>query len=393
MSGQLFISLLNPGIGALLATAFLLLWMHRRDQRYVLHAAWGYAAMVAGFLIQDLAPALPYELQRIPSNLAFLASACLIVGATIGRYDVAVPWRRMVIVAAGAMVVFLWFLLGAPSITGRILTISIALGLIAAQLPLILFRVPRAHLIDSIIFWIGVLSAANFIVRPLLIVALTGAVDTYDGFQQTIYWTTVQFTQALISVLFALSLMVAVAIDLMAELRQQAEGDTLSGLLNRRGFESAAGSAVRACADEGRPVALLIADLDHFKAINDSHGHPAGDAIIAGFGAHIRTLAPPGTIAGRIGGEEFALLLPDAGIDTARNLAEAIRTGMGQAGAPGTPAPTVSIGLAGAALGARLSQLLQDADEALYEAKRAGRNRVRAFTPASVDRRRIAAGS
>ena len=391
MSGQLFISLLNPGIGALLAIAFLLLWMHGRNQLYVLHAAWGYAAMAVAFLIQDLAPSLPYEAQRIPSNLAFLASACLIVGATIGRYGVPVPWRRMLAIAGTGMAVFLWFLLGAPSITGRILTISITLGVVAAQLPLVLYRVPRAHLIDSIIFWIGVLSAANFILRPVLIVALTGAVDTYDGFQQTIYWTTVQFTQALISILFALSLMVAVAIDLMAELRHQADSDTLSGLLNRRGFEAAAGSAVRACADGEQSVALLIADLDHFKAINDSQGHPAGDAIIAAFGAHIRALAPPGTIAGRIGGEEFALLLPGAGIDTARSLAEAIRTGMAGTAAPGIPAPTVSIGLTGAAIGARLSQLMQDADEALYEAKRAGRNRVRAFTPASVDTRRIAA--
>lgn len=387
MSGQLFISLLNPGIGTLLAVAFLLLWMHRRDQRYVLHASWGYAAMAVAFLIQDLAPSFPYEVQRFPSNLAFLASACLIVGATIGRYDVPIPWRRMLMIAGAGLAVFLWFLLGAPSITGRILTISITLGLIAAQLPLVLYRVPRAHLIDSIIFWIGVLSAANFIVRPLLIVALTGAVDTYDGFQQTIYWTTVQFTQAMISILFALSLMVAAAIDLMAELRHQADSDTLSGLLNRRGFESAAGAAVREVTDEGRPVALLIADLDHFKAINDSQGHAAGDAIITAFGAHIRALAPAGTIAGRIGGEEFALLLPGAGIDTARSLAEAIRIGMPHIAAP---APTVSIGLAGAALGARLSHLMHDADEALYDAKRAGRNRVRAFTPAAVDTRRIA---
>ncbi|MGQ2929169.1 MAG: GGDEF domain-containing protein [Sphingopyxis sp.] len=138
---------------------------------------------------------------------------------------------------------------------------------------------------------------------------------------------------------------------------------------------------------------MLIADIDHFKAVNDNHGHAAGDAIIAAFGAHLRAAGPAGTIAGRIGGEEFALLLPGSGIETARALAEAVRTGMTiacQPCLPGATPPTTSIGLAVAVPGAGLSQLMRDADQALYEAKRAGRNRVRAFTPAPV---RIATAS
>jgi diguanylate cyclase (GGDEF)-like protein len=396
LSGQLFISLLNPGIGVLLSVAFLLLWRHRRDQHYLLLAAWSYAAMAAGFLIQDLVPALPHELQRLPSNLAFLATGCLLVAATIGRYGLPVPRRTLAMLSTVATAIFLWFLLAMPSITGRILTISIGLGLIAAQIPLALRRAPRAHLIDHILFWIGVLSAANFLIRPLLIVALTGGFANYDGFQQSIYWTTVQFSQAMISVIFALSLMVAAAIDLTAELRQQAESDELSGLLNRRGFEAAAGRAVRACADDGRAAALLIADLDDFKAVNDTYGHAVGDAIIAAFGAHARAAAPAGTIAGRIGGEEFALLLPGTAIEAARALAETIRTGLAAACTDRLPAelrPTVSIGLAVAVPGAGLSRLMREADQALYAAKRAGRDRVRTFTPAAIDDPRIAAAS
>lgn len=387
MSGQFFIALLNPGMGLLLAVAFFLLWMHRRDQPYVLLAASSYAAMAAGFLILDFAPVLPFEAQRIPANIGFLAAAVLIVGAAIMRYRVSVPWRGMTAICAVAMTAFLWYLFIQPSITHRVLVISIALGLVALQLPLALRRVPRAHLVDHILFWVGVLSAVNFIVRPLLIIGLTGGFSTYAGFQQSIYWTTVQFSQAMISILFALCLMVAAAIDLMAELREQADGDPLSGLLNRRGFEAAAGAAVRAAANEDSPAALLIADIDHFKAVNDTHGHATGDAIIAAFGAHIRTAGPVDMIAGRIGGEEFALLLPGASIESARTLAEALRTGMAGACAPCTPKmppPTVSIGLAASIPGTGLSRLMHDADQALYEAKRAGRDRVRAFTPAPV---------
>ncbi|MBL8652471.1 MAG: GGDEF domain-containing protein [Sphingopyxis sp.] len=393
MSGQFFIALLNPGMGLLLGAAFLLLWLHRRDQRYILLAALSYAAMAAGFLILDFAPILPFELQRLPANIGFLAAAYLLVAAAIDRYRLPVPWRGMAAVCGVALAFFLWFLLVQPSITHRVLSISIALGLLALRLPLALRGMPRAHLVDDILFWVGVLSAVNFIVRPLLIIGLTGGFSSYAGFQQSIYWTTVQFSQAMISILFALCLMVAAAIDLMAELRQQAESDTLSGLLNRRGFEGAAGTAVRAAADEDRPAALLIADLDHFKAVNDTHGHAAGDAIIAAFGAHARAHGPAGMIAGRIGGEEFALLLPGAGLDAARQLAEAIRTGFAAAAAGAIPAslvPTVSIGLAASLPGAGLSQLMRDADQALYAAKREGRDRVRAFTPAPIDTLRAA---
>ena len=387
MSGQFFIALLNPGIGLLLGTAFLLLWLYRRDRRYLLAAGAGHLVTAIAFLIQDLGPVLPMEVQRIPANFGYLLAGCLIVGAIIAHYRVAVPVRAMAIIATTSMAMFLWFLLVQPSIVGRIYAISFALGLMALMIPLRMRGVPRRHLVDYILFWIGFIWSLNYILRPLLVLGVTGDIANYDGFQQSIYWTTVQFTQAICSVLSSIALMVAVAIDLMGELREQADGDPLSGLLNRRGFEGAAGAAIRAAADEGRPAALLIADIDHFKAVNDNHGHAAGDAIIAAFGAHIRAIGPAGMIAGRIGGEEFALLLPVATIESARSLAEAIRIGMAgacTASVPDRPPPTVSIGLAVSVLGTGLSRLMRDADQALYEAKRAGRNCVRAFTPAPV---------
>jgi len=387
LSGQFFIALLNPGIGLLLGAAFLLLWLYRRDRRYILAAAAGHFVTAIAFLIQDVGPVLPMEVQRIPANAGYLLAGCLIVGAIIAHYRVAVPRRAMATICTVSMAIFLWFLLVDPSIVARIYAISFALGLIALMIPLRLRAVPRRHIVDHILFWIGIVWALNYILRPLLVLGVTGDIANYDGFQQSIYWTTVQFTQAICSVLSALALMVAVAIDLMGELREQAEGDPLSGLLNRRGFEGAAGAAVRACADADRPAALLIADIDHFKSVNDTHGHATGDAIIAAFGAHIRAAGPADMVAGRIGGEEFALLLPDTSIESARALAESIRTGMAGACAPctpGTPPPTVSIGLAVSVPGTGLSRLMRDADQALYEAKRGGRDRIRAFTPAPV---------
>jgi diguanylate cyclase (GGDEF)-like protein len=386
VNGQFFISLLNPGIGFLFAIAFFLLWLNRRE-RYVAYAAGAYTASALAFLIQDVGPVLPMELQRLPANVGFLLTGVLFAAAIIKRYDLPVPWRAMGVTTAVSTAIFIWFLLGQPGIAARILTISIGAGIIASMVVVALWPVEKRHLIDRVLFWVAAFSALNLIVRPVVLLSLSGGFDNYVGFQQSIYWTTVQFTQAMVSVAAAISLMVAVAIDQIAELRREADGDNLSGLLNRRGFEAQADAALRRCHDEAQPVALLVADLDRFKSINDNHGHAVGDAIIAAFGAHVRQIGPAHMVAGRIGGEEFALLVPGAGIEAARQIAEAVRTGLQAACTDRIPAslcPTASLGIAIGTPGTTLPALMQEADQALYEAKRTGRNRVRTYTPKPV---------
>lgn len=386
LTGQFFISLLNPAIGLLFAVAFFMMWLNRRET-YIAYAAGAYVATASAFLIQDLAPVLPMELQRLPANIAFLLTGALFAAAIIKRYGLPVPWREIVVAMTVSLAVFLWFLLGHPDIAARIYAISIGAGAIALMVVRALWPIEKPYLIDRVLFWVAALAAINLIVRPIAILTFSGGFDNYDGFQQSVYWTTVQFSQAMVSVAAAISLMVAIAIDMVTELRAQAAGDTLSGLLNRRGFEAEVGEALRRCAAEGAPAALLIADLDHFKAINDTYGHAVGDAIIAAFGAHVRAVGPADMIAGRIGGEEFAILVPGAGIEAGRQLAESIRSGLQAACAGRIPAalrPSTCIGISIAPPGATLSQLMQQADQALYDAKRTGRDCVRAFTPTVI---------
>ncbi|WP_292274803.1 GGDEF domain-containing protein, partial [Mesorhizobium sp.] len=123
-------------------------------------------------------------------------------------------------------------------------------------------------------------------------------------------WTTALLSHALLSLLIALCLFTAAALDVLKALKAETHTDPLSGLLNRRGFEDRAALLLDQCAKAGFPVALVLADLDHFKALNDQHGHEAGDRVIADFAAKLRFATGARGAAGRIGGEEFAVLLP-----------------------------------------------------------------------------------
>lgn len=155
-----------------------------------------------------------------------------------------------------------------------------------------------------------------------------------------------------------------------SEFDRLAHTDPLTGLANRRALEA----AFTAHGEGGG--ALLLIDADHFKAINDRWGHHVGDRVLADLGAVLRQCVRRSDCAARMGGEEFALWLPDANIETAARVAQTVHARMVQVQLPEDGgALTVSIGIACAAAGERAHpiHLIQRADEALYAAKAAGR--------------------
>ena len=384
MSSQFVIAMLNPTIGLLFAAAFFLLWTNQRGQRYILPIALSYVMSSVGFIIQDVGPDLPGGVQRIASNLCFLLTGYLLIAGVIRRYGLRIPHPLMASLVVIGTVWHSWFILVQSDLTARVLMANFLLGCFALIGAVRLYGVEKRHFIDQLLFWVTVLCAVNFFLRPTTIMFLAGGFTDFGSFQQSFYWTTVQFTQVMISVLFALTLMVAIALDLMAELRQEANTDKLSGLPNRRGFEREAGAALRSCAARQVPACLLIADLDHFKSINDTYGHAVGDEVIRLFGHHLAASLRPGMVAGRIGGEEFAVLIPDAEPGAARRFAEALRTDFARASnglLPPSLVPTTSIGMCLMGPGTELYDLMRKADEALYHAKRLGRDQVQMFTP------------
>jgi diguanylate cyclase (GGDEF)-like protein len=174
----------------------------------------------------------------------------------------------------------------------------------------------------------------------------------------------------------------------LTDAERRAQSDALTGVLNRRSLLERLDSACLRARARGLPIALLFIDLDHFKQINDTHGHPAGDACLKAIIAPIQAELRQSDVIGRYGGEEFVVILSSADAAAAQPIAERIRQRVAEISVPGFGAPihlTCSIGIATSdMLGVWGEHLIARADEAVYAAKRCGRNCVQIAAPTPV---------
>jgi diguanylate cyclase (GGDEF)-like protein len=195
--------------------------------------------------------------------------------------------------------------------------------------------------------------------------------------------------QSWIAPLFGVPLLCAAdwAVRQVETARGDARTDDKTGLLNNRGWNEEADRELARARRTGSTVSVAVLDLDHFKVVNDTWGHPAGDAVLRAVGEVLRETVRKGDVIGRFGGEEFVLLLPDSDATEAGAVAERVRAGIAAMAVVATDkrgAPvvidhrTVSIGLSVGSGGlAELDALLRTADAAVYDAKTGGRDQVR----------------
>jgi diguanylate cyclase (GGDEF)-like protein len=213
---------------------------------------------------------------------------------------------------------------------------------------------------------------------PILLGNFLGSHD--ESFASSIWMTVFSVELVLYTIGTVFVIFMLVSDRVVTAHKTAASVDPLTGMLNRRGFAEACARVIEREAHAGRPVTVMIFDIDHFKSINDRFGHPAGDEILKLFSTVVVNGLRITDLSGRVGGEEFAALLP-CSLEEGVLVAERVRELFESSGITCDDGPvdtTVSIGVAGGPAGTELEVLLAAADTALYQAKRGGRNRVEA---------------
>lgn len=214
--------------------------------------------------------------------------------------------------------------------------------------------------------------------RPLANIGSAALLIAAAIFVQNFFGTdvTVRFVFALALTVVIINIVLNVVSRLQQELLDQAVTDPLTGAFNRRHMEATLADAMERNRRNGAPASLLLVDIDHFKQINDSYGHDAGDRVLKGLVALVSQRSRKLDKLFRIGGEEFLLFLPDTKANDAMTRAEILRALVSEAPLlPGRPV-TISIGVSELTEDPTREAWIKRADEALYAAKQTGRNKV-----------------
>lgn len=377
MSYESIVALLNPAMSAIYCVSLFVLWRHQRHLSYIAIFASSYALRTVCFAVLYFAISKQAPELRILSNALILLSMMLLSVALSCRLGQR-PWYGVLLAIGAISTVLLGiYQFAAPNLPARTVILNVGLaGICLLMLFDIATRLHRSWTpVEQLLFGLVGLCCVGFLLRPLVFQISGIPADRLEE----MYWQIVSISDALICSTLAVAIFAMIAVDVTKNIKTEAETDVLSGLLNRRGFEARAyGILSRTTVDA--QAAVILGDLDHFKSINDRFGHGSGDRIIGAFSEILKNKAPRDAIIARIGGEEFAVMLPARSSVAARRVAEAVRSAFKEI-APGIVSnefiPTASFGIATARKDEGLLGLMERADRALYQAKNQGRDCVR----------------
>ena len=355
---------------AVTALAFLALW------RLGLSTSWqwsvGFAHTAAGFALSTF-PVQPV-FDALVSGMLFIGAAYFYGSALLAHFDAPMlrPLRRGFVAVYTLLLVYVVFDMQSLRVQLFLTDIGFACLFAIAWCAV----VPRASRAADIALVVSsALMLIDTVARTVFFTFFTASSNDFADFVASDYNLAVHVTSITICMLVPFSAAGAMASAAVERQRDASERDPLTGLLNRRGF----GNAVERFSRRSRDGALLICDIDHFKQINDSYGHAAGDRVLVELADEFRRVLGSDACTGRFGGEEFVAFLPGASTEKAVALAERVRQGL--SAKDWRPMGidrriTASFGVFAKNELPNLYEALDRADRALYAAKAAGRNRV-----------------
>lgn len=392
MSGASFILAINIFIAALFALSFCMVALSTRSRRIATSFSFAYGFGIVYLIFEFLLPI--HTLPTFAPRLAYVGGFTAFLGATIcifvgiaERYRQPIPARFLVaLVITSVIANFTGYDLERESLA-RMMAYQAPYALMQSLAAWAVYASKRRQPVDWALMGIFTIGAAQFVSKPFVAGWTGGAGASAQDYIASAYAMYSQSLGAVLQVAVGLIMLLMLLRDMLVELTTRSETDMLSELYNRRGFEDRVAARMTQSRSLERSVGLVVADLDAFKSINDSYGHDVGDSVIIAFAALLRESTPEPGIAARMGGEEFAVFLPDSNLSAARLFAEAVRVKFSSLAVPALPAGrfcTASFGVAESQPGETYADLRRRADAALYAAKRGGRDLV-AVSDQSLD--------
>lgn len=380
MSGATFIVMINLAVSGLIAASFLALSTYAAARTAARWLGCAYALGAVYYLVE-----FSIRLVDDAPIMVALSAAVLLLGMSAfnvglsARYNMRSPAAiSLVVVLFGTITAYAVSELPRHSFS-RMMAFQGPYFALQAIAAFVVASGARRKL-DYVLAAVLVASALHFLSKPFIAHAAGGWGEDPSAYLDSYYAMISQTMATVLSFTIAMLTMISLGSDLLRDAMTKSETDTLSGLRNRRGFEKQAMLEIERARRQGLPVSLVVCDLDHFKSVNDTYGHAAGDLVLTTF-ARFLEQASQVHVAGRMGGEEFAVLLPGMNLAAARLFAEGARSAFGAMTFQGLPDQqrfTASFGVAELGMDENLEMMTRRADQALYEAKRDGRDMVRA---------------
>lgn len=371
------LGLVTPMIALLFAATFAVMWRVGRLKRHVLLFAVSHVLGAIGFLVTHLLPADAFYLFHTTQAFYFLASATILY-AVCERANQPLHLGSV----ATVYVICAAVLALAVSLTGdvapRLIIVNTGYGVLFAMGVTTLLTARRRDAIDIAIIIVMAIQAIDFLVRPNVTLLFESSIPA-EVYRDSVYYSLIGLVLGVKNVILAMVLIGATIVEWLTALRESSERDDLTGLHNRGAFEQVMRNLLPRAQTEGRALSLVVADIDHFKQVNDIWGHQAGDKALLSFGDLIQQMVRGCDTAGRIGGEEFCIAVWNCENEAAERLADRIRQAFAvlqHSGLNDDIRLTASFGVATAREGETYQSLFGRADAALYEAKTRGRNRV-----------------
>lgn len=375
---ELLLFFSTPLLTLIFATAFFVIWSRDKRRTENLALSIGWLLMTSGFSISLLSP--DYWGRAIPAitHVPYTLSAVAMSWGLLTRIGAKPPIVAQLWIAfTGFATMMLAQNVGNSIVTDIYITnlTCAAMMMLTAQL---FAQAAGRDLVERFVLVMLVLTAAQFFIRPVVSFMFDGPIAA-ETYRQSAYYFVFNWVFAVGSVLFGLAQISGAVKDQVTALHHKTSRDDLSGLLVRGEFEAQVEAALAKASIEGVNTALVIGDIDHFKQVNDIWGHQAGDGAIAAFGKMTEAMIRSSDIAGRVGGEEFCILVWNADENIAAGLAERlrVRTNSLEIGNGSLDVRlTASFGVAQQEKGEGYRALFARADSALYASKQAGRNCV-----------------